>query len=77
MTWITGSEGDHLYSGSATGPTGCCHAVDPDDGATACGAIIRSLVLWVEVPFSRARMAGGELCPVCVAVAESDHAVAS
>ncbi len=73
MPWITGSEGDHPYTGSA-GSDGCCHAVDPDDGHTACGTIIRSLRLWIEVPFSRARMAGGELCPTCVAITEQETA---
>lgn len=73
--WITGSEGDSIQSGSATeGRAGCCHAVDPDDGAAACGTIIRSLRLWAEVPWVRARMAGGELCPDCVAATEQDHA---
>lgn len=72
MAWITGSEGDSIHSGSSavTGPSGCCHAVDPEDGAAACGTIIRSLQLWDQVPWVRARMAGGELCPACMAVTE-------
>jgi hypothetical protein len=75
MAWITGSEGDSIHSGSSatTGPSGCCHAVDPEDGATACGAIIRSLALWDQVPWQRARMAGGELCPACMQVTEEEH----
>jgi hypothetical protein len=76
MAWITGSEGDSIHSGSAsaTGPSGRCHAVDPDSGVTACGTATRSLQVWDEVPFIRARMAGGELCATCVEVAERDHA---
>ena len=76
MAWITGSEGDSIHSGSsaATGPSGCCHAVDPDSGVTACGTATRSLQVWDQVPFIRARMAGGELCPMCVSVAEAEHA---
>ncbi len=77
MAWITGSEGDSVHTGSSreTGPSGCCHAVDADDGATACGTIIRSLKVWLDVPWIRARMAGGELCAVCTAVTE-EHAAA-
>jgi len=77
MAWITGSEGDSVHTGSSreTGPSGCCHAVDAEDGATACGTIIRSLKVWLDVPWIRARMAGGELCPICTAVTE-DHAAA-
>ena len=41
---------------------------------TACGTATRSLQVWQDVPFCRARMAGGELCPTCVAVAEPAHA---
>jgi len=62
MSWITGSEGDSIHSGSSavTGPSG--------------GTIIRSLQLWDQVPWIRARMAGGELCPACMAVTE-EHQV--
>jgi hypothetical protein len=73
MSWITGSEGE-LYVGSASDPSGCCHAVDSDNGSTACGAGSASLRLWAEVPFIRARMAGGEVCPTCVALTEDEHA---
>jgi hypothetical protein len=76
MAWITGSEGDSVHTGSSrtTGPAGCCHAVDPDNGSTACGTATRSLQVWAEVPFQRARMAGGELCPTCVAVTDLETA---
>jgi len=75
MAWITGSEGDSIHSGSraVTGPSGCCHAVDPDSGVTACGTATRSLAIWDQVPFARARMAGGELCATCMDVTERDH----
>jgi hypothetical protein len=76
MTWITGSEGDSTHTGASAGggPGGCCHAVDADSGGTACGTVTRSLQVWEQVPFIRARMAGGELCPLCVAISESEHA---
>jgi hypothetical protein len=73
MAWITASDGD-LYVGSASAPTGYCHAVDPNNGSTACGAGTSTLQLFFEVPFSRARMAGGEVCPSCVARTEEEHA---
>jgi len=72
MTWITGSEDGSVHSGTAAG--GWCHAVDPETWTTACGAFTSTLQLWPEVPFQRARMAGGEPCPACVASVDREHA---
>jgi hypothetical protein len=79
MAWITGSEGDSIHTGSSrvTGPAGRCHAVDPDNGSTACGTATRSLQVWAEVPFQRARMAGGELCPTCMSITDMEAAAVS
>jgi hypothetical protein len=72
MEWFTGSENDPKPTGQA--PDGWCHAVDLEVGITACGTAMRSLQLWPEVPWIRARMAGGDLCPTCVAQTENEHA---
>jgi hypothetical protein len=78
MTWITGSEKTPGMSLDVPGaPEGWCHAVDPDVWITACGAGARSLWVFEEVPWQRARMAGGQPCPSCEAfVAAEEHALA-
>jgi hypothetical protein len=74
MTWITGSENVPGHTVDVPGaPEGWCHAVEAESGVTACGASSRILRVWEEVPWIRARMAGGELCPACVAQVEAEE----
>ncbi len=74
MTWITGSENTPGMTVDVPGaPEGWCHAVEEETGATACGGSSRTLRVWPEVPWIRARMAGGELCPTCVAQTEAEE----
>lgn len=65
MGWILGSE-ESERSGTAMVPSGRCHAVDPDEGTTACGRPVRSLHLWAELPWVRAAMLGVARCESCV-----------
>lgn len=64
MGWVLGSE-DYDGSGPRAVPAGTCHAVDLDDGITACGRPVRSLRLWSEVPWRRAGMLGLDRCRIC------------
>jgi hypothetical protein len=64
MGWIVGSE-DFGQSGMDLVPTGLCHAVDLERGATACDRRARGLRIWSEIPWQRARMAGLDQCATC------------
>lgn len=64
MGWIVGSE-DFGQSGMDMVPTGLCHAVDLERGATACDRPAGRLRIWSEIPWQRARSAGLDQCATC------------
>lgn len=63
-SWIVGSE-DFAQVGPDIAPAGICHAVDLEDGTTACARPARGLRVWSEIPWQRAVMAGLARCGDC------------
>ena len=59
-----GSE-DFARRGPDAVPWGRCHSVDLQEGMTLCGRPVRSLRLWREIPWKRARMVGVDVCERC------------
>jgi hypothetical protein len=73
VVWKLGTE-SRAASGAGDVPSGTAHAVDPDQGRTACGRPIRSLHVWPDIPWRRVGMLGLTRCVGCLAEAEEGKA---
>lgn len=66
MGWVLGSEDfTHPARSDDAQPAGTCHAVDLEAGMTGCARPVRSLRVWGEIPWRRARMLGLVICGRC------------